>query len=66
MRRRQRGALLAYGGPAGGEPFADWLKYTYDKDDSLFLVPEMDCLRVYSSLKHEIIRCVGARGRREA
>ena len=41
-------------------------KYTYDKDDSLFLVPEMDCLRVYSSLKHEIIRCVGARGRREA
>lgn len=39
-------------------PFADWLKYTYEKDDTLFLVPEMDCLRVYSSLKHEIIRCV--------
>ena len=39
-------------------PFADWLKYSYDKDDTLFLVPEIDCLRVYSSLKHEIIRCV--------
>lgn len=43
-------------------PFADWLKFTYDKDDSLFLVSEVDCLRVYSSLKHEIIRCVGGGG----
>lgn len=41
------------------DPFADWLKYTYDKEDTLLLVPEVDCLRVYSSLKHEIIRRVG-------
>ena len=40
------------------DPFADWLKYTYAKDDTLLLVPEIDGLRVYSSLKHEIIRRV--------
>lgn len=38
--------------------FADWMKFTYDKDDTLFLVTECDSLRVYSSLKHEIIRRV--------
>ena len=31
--------------------FADWLKYTYDKQDTLVLVTETDGLRVFSSLK---------------
>ena len=47
------------------DPFADWLKYTYDKEDTLLLVPEVDCLRVYSSLKHEIIRRVGEEEERD-
>ena len=40
-------------------PFADWLKYTYDKQDMLILVTETDGLRVFSSLKQEVIRVVG-------
>lgn len=40
-------------------PFADWLKYTYDKQDTLVLVTETDGLRVFSSLKQELIRVVG-------
>ena len=48
------------------DPFADWLKYTYAKDDTLLLVPEIDGLRVYSSLKHEIIRRVRSARRSHA
>ena len=38
--------------------YADWMKFTYDKEDTVFFVTECDSLRIYSSLKHEIIRRV--------
>ena len=38
--------------------YADWMKFTYDKEDTVFFITECDSLRVYSSLKHEIIRRV--------
>ncbi|KAK8799712.1 hypothetical protein WA158_006260 [Blastocystis sp. Blastoise] len=34
------------------------IKYTYDTRDHLFLIPEIDCLRIYTYNTHEIIRKV--------
>ena len=36
-------------------PFADWLKYTYDKDDTLFLVTELFYPSLFLSLKDVLI-----------
>ena len=40
-------------------PFCDYIRFEYDKtEEPLFLVQEVDCLRIISKNKHEILRSV--------
>ena len=40
-------------------PFCDYIRFEYDvTEEPLFLVPEIDSLRIYSKSKHDILRAV--------
>ena len=40
-------------------PFCEYLRFEYDQyEEPLFLVQEIDCLRIISKNRHEIIRSV--------
>lgn len=39
-------------------PFGDWLRFSYEKSSNLYLVPEIDCCRVFTDSSVDIIQMV--------